>query len=202
MFINNLKRIFLPEEENYEPQPFKLYKAQHTKPPIVVPYTYFGHGYIASVRDRATHYFRMRPFLGRSDPSLLYGGLQVRNRIARTIFENERREIERQLWTYLFAAPPTHVLRLGWKSLITNYCHDILYIPLSFRYPNYSDRSLAREWGQYTYEYLLKTESRALLCPASRSLLEVQLAWLTIPFVHHYWLLVEEPLRRQRELWK
>jgi hypothetical protein len=74
-------------------------------------------------------------------------------------------------------------------------------VPLCFRYPGLGDRALAKEWGQYVYEYLLKTESRALLCPASKSILDVQIAWLTIAFVHHYWVVIEQPLERQRDRW-
>jgi hypothetical protein len=71
-------------------------------------------------------------------------------------------------------------------------------MPICFRYPGFDNRALANEWGQYTYDYLLKTESRALLCPASKSLLDVQIAWLTVAFVHHYWFVIERPLERHR----
>lgn len=192
------QRASKPNHEHH-PQPFRLIAGQRTRPPIVVPYLFFGFGTLPATASRASHYFRMRPWLGRNDPALLCGGLQVRDRIARAISQGEKREIEGTLWRYFFSNPPTHVLRLGWKSLITGRCHDTLYLPVAFRYPGHSDRALAKAWGQYTHDYLLKTESRGLLCPASKSLLEAQIGWLTIAFVHHYWLLIEEPLHRHQE---
>lgn len=168
-------------------EPFKLYRQEQ--------YLYFGWGTLratSSLEPQPITYFRLRSFNGRSDPCLLSGGLQRRHFFARTMGKAEKREISREIWRSLFALPPSHILRFGWKSPKTGYCHDILYLPLNFRYPGYGAKGLAKDYGGYLLNAIQKSDDLSRLCPNSRELLPAQIAWLTVGFIHYEYQLTHQ----------
>lgn len=163
---------------------FKLYRREE--------YIFFGWGTLqatAAIEPQPITYYRLRPYLGRSDPCLLHQGLQQRSFLSRKLVKAEKREISRALWRSLFSLPPSHILRFGWKSQATGYCHDILYLPLNFRHSGYGSAGLARDFGGYLLNAIQHSDDLSRLCPASSDLLEAQIAWLTIAFIHYEWQL-------------
>lgn len=168
-------------------EPFKLYPRE--------PYIFFGWGTLGATEfydPQPVHYFRLRPFIGRADPCLLQNGLRRRHVLTQSILRAEKRELSRALWQSLFIIPPSHVLRFGWRSSKTGHCHDILYLPLCFRYPGFGARGLAKDFGGYLLNAIEHSDDLSRLCPSSRELLPAQISWLTIPFIHYEWQVLRQ----------
>ena len=130
--------------------------------------------------------------MGKGDPVLLSGGIQLSKRLASIILAGERRQVSRAIWLGLFAFPPTHVIRFGWKSFSTGKCHDIFYLPLCFRFPGFNTEGLAENFGEYLLEQITRNRDPANLCPSAKNLHNVQVFWLAVGFVRHQWSVTDE----------
>jgi hypothetical protein len=183
-----------------EVEPFKLLPKKIYREPFPVRYLFFGYGTLGPTHSKASHYYRLRPYLGRdNDPIHIPESLQRCKKLAQAILDAERRPQEKKIWESLFSPFPTHVVRLGWKSLKTGHCHDILYLPLCFAFFEHPPEYLAMEWGKAQTDYLLKSGNELhFLCPPNVNMLNVQICWMAIAFAHHYWILIEKPLEKYR----
>lgn len=179
--LNRLLYKLVARQQEYpstptEPQEFTL----EDIPPA--PYLVRGYGTLAPTRKAALHYLRVRPYLGSTDP-VLSNGVPDRGKVLQRILEDERRQENKALWRALLTPPFTHVVRLGWISRLTGQRFDILYLPLSFRFPNLSAPSLAEECGFFLADRLTRQETVFTLCPQNHSLHAIQSFWLIMLFV-------------------
>lgn len=204
--IEWLKQFFAnrPVAHPKEVGQFKNIPRQFTQSPVKVPYYHFAHGYrrdfsdISVAQERPPiHYYRFRPFLGRNDPVLLSGGVRNAERLSQRLLSQEKRAVERQLWKDLFALPPTHVVRFGWKSQITGNHYEILYIPLCFRRLGFSTDYLAHEFSDVLFDWIERAEISAVVPPHSK-LLSAQEFILIWGFIHYRYLVIDKPLERHR----
>lgn len=157
-------------------------------------YLLFGHGTFRHSAKQAEHYFKLRPYLGRTDPALPRG-IRLRSMLLAAILEQERREINQTIWRAFLGGTPTHTLHFGYRSLTTGQCYDILYLPITFRFQGHHGHSLAKRWGKFWVAQADKVSIMSL-CPPSKRLLEAQIFWLTIAHVYLEYLLLEEPNQR------
>lgn len=144
-------------------------------------YNYYAVGKLWKTRKAAVHYFAIRPFRGVRDP-VLQEGLALRAKLLPLLLQAERKDINRKLVQSLFTLPPSHVLRLGWRSIKTGTDHDILFIPLRFSYQGFAADKLAWECAIDLSERLSNTEFVGLLCPDQQSLRKAQVVWLSFLF--------------------
>lgn len=144
-------------------------------------YTFYATGKIWKTRRAGVHYFGVRPFRGTSDP-VLQKGISLRETLRPLLLKAQSREGNQKLLDSLIQLPPTHVLRLGWRSLKTNENHDILFIPLRFKYPGLADDKIAWECAIDFSERLSNTECVQLLCPEQKALRNAQMVWMAYLF--------------------
>lgn len=190
-------------KKSQRPQPWRYYPRQKTQSPVTVPYQLFGYGTLEPTQDKAIHYGRLRPFLGRSDPVLSTGALR-RKMLSQDLGEAERRTIEKDLWAALFSLPPTHVLRVGWISRSTNLRHDTLYLALNFDVPGWSKNGLAKSCVGYMLDCMVVCEDTALLLPTNAPIHNkvthqirtgdyfAAMLWLAHLFYHYKFLTCED----------
>jgi len=183
----NLFKLSEPVTPEKPDLSFKLYERFTEKPRA--PYTIFGYGTINRSKNVATHYLRLRPYLGGRDP-VLAQGVPDRGRIARAIFAAEKDPDSLNLWKGLFSPNPTHVLRIGWKYTKTGKSVDLLYIALSFEYgyPKHSTKNLAQACGNQLVNQLQLETYFSVLCPPPDKIQAAQMFWLALLFIRFRWL--------------
>lgn len=169
------KSIRKPPHKPVEPQWFC---EVHPKPKT---YIYYANGKLWRTRRAAIHYFAIRSFQGVGDP-VLQDGLELRSKLLPLLLQAERKEVNKKLVDSLFTLPPTHVIRLGWRSIKTGLDHDILFLPVRFSYSGLSADRLAWECAIDLAERLSNTEFVPLLCPSQQSLRKAQMVWLSFLF--------------------
>lgn len=172
----------------------RRHRARSTARPFTLEphstYILYGWGYFQYTQpDPArhqfgNHFYRLRRFLGKSDPCLP-GGLSQRQATFQVIAAGERRiERELEIWRSLLTGYPTHVLRFGWKTpLGTTY--NIIYLPLTFSFAGFYSDGLAKSFALDVLAAIERNQKLTWrLCPASNftSLSEARLFWLAAGF--------------------